>query len=219
MSSLVLMKILESSAARYDAGMRVLTLGRIGRAHTAIADLAAPETGRRVLEIGCGTGLLTEQLVARGAIVEALDQNPEMLDLARARLRAAPQGRVTLHERTAAEIDGLPAKSFDTVAASLVFSEMSSSERAYVLRHVVRVLRPGGQLIVADEVRPRRSWQRLVHSLARGPLVLLTWIVTGSTTRAIADLRGEVERAGLRVREERRGGLDTFAVLCADKSA
>ena len=86
MSSLALMRWLESAPGRYDAGMRVVTLGCVGSVHEAVAALAAPAPGARVLEIGCGTGAVTERLVARGARVTALDQNPEMMEGARARL-------------------------------------------------------------------------------------------------------------------------------------
>jgi demethylmenaquinone methyltransferase/2-methoxy-6-polyprenyl-1,4-benzoquinol methylase len=55
MSSLALMRLLESAPARYDAGMRVLTLHRVEQIRDALA-AAAPSPGTRVLEIGCGTG-------------------------------------------------------------------------------------------------------------------------------------------------------------------
>ncbi len=82
MSSLALMRWLGSAPVRYDAGMRWLTLGRVARLHEALAEAAAPKPGARVLEIGCGTGAVTQRLVARGAEVTVLDQNPEMLELA-----------------------------------------------------------------------------------------------------------------------------------------
>ena len=74
MSSLALMRWLESAPARYDAGMRWLTLGRVGRLHAALAEAAAATPGARVLEIGCGTGAVTARLVERGAQVTALDE-------------------------------------------------------------------------------------------------------------------------------------------------
>lgn len=49
--------------------------------------------GDRVLEVGCGTGLLTEALVARGLIVEAIDPGAEMVR--RARRRVGPDAAVT----------------------------------------------------------------------------------------------------------------------------
>jgi demethylmenaquinone methyltransferase/2-methoxy-6-polyprenyl-1,4-benzoquinol methylase len=90
MSSLALMRWLEGSPERYDAGMRTLTFGRVERLHAAVAMAAVPddEAGVRVLEIGCGTGAVTALLVSRGAAVTALDQAPEMLEQAKARLGA-----------------------------------------------------------------------------------------------------------------------------------
>ena len=45
MSSLALMRWLEESPERYDAGMRLLTLGRISKLHAAVAAAAVPHFG------------------------------------------------------------------------------------------------------------------------------------------------------------------------------
>jgi demethylmenaquinone methyltransferase/2-methoxy-6-polyprenyl-1,4-benzoquinol methylase len=213
-SSLALMRWLESSPGRYDAGMRWLTLGRVARLHDALADAVGP--GARVLEIGCGTGAVTEKLVARGAEVTALDQDPEMLDRARRRLAGRPG--VTWLERSAAEIDGLPEAGFDAVVASLCLSEMSPGERGFVLRQVARRLRRGGLLAVADEVRPR-GWRRAAFALARAPQAALAWLLAGSTSRPIADLAGEIAAAGLAVRRERRWLAGSLAAILAVREA
>ncbi len=217
MSSLALMRWLESAPHRYDAGMRWLTLGRVSRLHAAVAAAATAKPDSRVLEIGCGTGAITARLVERGARVTALDQNPEMLEQARARLAAAPPGRVTWLERTASEVDGLPEADFDAVVAGLCLSEMSASERAFVLRALARCLRPGGVLAVADEVQPRRTGQRVLHALLRGPQAALAWLVTGSTSRPVRDLAAEVAAAGLEVRSEQRWLLGRLAVVVAER--
>jgi demethylmenaquinone methyltransferase/2-methoxy-6-polyprenyl-1,4-benzoquinol methylase len=206
------MRWLESAPSRYDAGMRWLTLGRVGRVHDAVAASAAP--GDRVLEIGCGTGAVTERLVAAGAVVTALDQNPEMLDRARQRLAAAPGASVTWLERSAAEIDGLPEEAFDDVVASLCLSEMSLGERRFVLAQAARRLRPGGVLAVADEVRPR-GWRRALFALARAPQAAFAWLVTGSTSRPVPDLAGEIAATGLTLCEERRWLGGSLAVIRA----
>ncbi|MBI5505246.1 MAG: methyltransferase domain-containing protein [Deltaproteobacteria bacterium] len=211
------MRILESAPDRYDAGMRVLSLGAVPRLHEQAARLAVHKAGARVLEIGCGTGAVTRLLLERGANVEALDHSPEMLDRARARLGDHWTGRLLLRESTAAEIDALPAASFDAVVASLSLSEMSASERTYVLAAAVRALAPGGRVVIADELRPRLLWQRTVHVVVRLPLALLTWIVTGTTTHAIADLGGELAAAGLRTVEEHRSALGTLAAVAAER--
>ena len=218
MSSIVLMRILESAPDRYDAGMRVLSLGAVPRAQRMLAELAAWRPGLRVLEIGCGTGAVTQLLARAGAQVDAFDQNPEMIDRARRRLEGTDGGRVTLEDSTAAEMDRYAEQSFDTVAASLCFSEMSTGERDYVLRQAYRVLKNDGIFVMCDEVRPTKLWQKIVHFVVRVPLVLITWVVTGTTTRALADATGELERAGFVIRSERRSRLGTLAVIVGERS-
>ncbi len=217
MSSLALMRLLESAPARYDAGMRMLTLGKVAEIHEAVAQAAAPSPGAAVLEIGCGTGAVTEALVTRGARVTAIDQNPEMLERARARLGDAPTEAVRFIERTASEIDAFPDASFDAIAASLSLSEMSRRERSFVLKHALRILRPGGVIAVADEVRPRGFAKRVLHALLRAPQAALGWLIVGSISRPISDLAGEIVAAGFVLRAERRWLLETLALVIAER--
>jgi ubiquinone/menaquinone biosynthesis C-methylase UbiE len=217
MSSLALMRLLESAPARYDTGMRMLTLGRIGQIREALAVAAVPSPGAKVLEIGCGTGAVTEKLVARGASVTAVDQNPEMVERARARLMHSPPGAVSFIERTASEIDVFPPASFDAVVACLSLSEMSRWERMFVLKAALRALRPGGVLAIADEVRPRRFINRALHKLVRGPQAALSWIIAGSVSRPVPDLAQEATATGFAVRSERRWLLETLALVIAER--
>ena len=128
MSTLALMRLLESAPARYDVGMRALSLGKVDQIRDALAEAAVRSQGARVLEIGCGTGAVTERLIARGALVTAVDQNPEMIERARARLAHSSHDAITFVERTASEIDAFPQGSFDAVVASLSLSERSYQE-------------------------------------------------------------------------------------------
>ena len=102
MSTLALMRFLESAPSRYDRGMRWLTLGRTEPMRDALADAALgaarPGVAPAVLEIGCGTGALTRRLVHGGAQVTAVDQNPAMLEIARNHLKDL--GDAELLERT-----------------------------------------------------------------------------------------------------------------------
>jgi demethylmenaquinone methyltransferase/2-methoxy-6-polyprenyl-1,4-benzoquinol methylase len=217
-SSLALMRWLESAPERYDTGMRVITLGCAPKLQAWVAEAAAPAPGARVLEIGCGTGAVTARLVGRGARVTALDQNPAMLERARARLAALSElpGEVTWIERTASEVDALPEASFDAVATSFALSEMSVAERRFVLRQLARCLAPGGAVAVADEVRPTRAWQRVLCGLLRAPQAALGWLLAGSLSRPIPDLEGELCQAGFRVRSRRRWLLGSLAAVTAE---
>jgi ubiquinone/menaquinone biosynthesis C-methylase UbiE len=217
MSSLALMRLLESAPARYDAGMRMLTLGRVAQVREALAQAAVSSPGARVLEIGCGTGAVTEKLVARGARVTAVDQNPAMLERARARLAGAPAEAITFIERTASEIDAFAPASFEAVVASLSLSEMSRQERRFVLKHAGRVLRPAGVIAIADEVRPRAFAKRVLQAIIRGPQAALGWLILGSVSRPIADLAAEVAAAGFILRTEQRWLFETLAVVIGER--
>ena len=51
----------------------------------AVLELLAPRPGERILDIGCGEGTLTGEIVARGATVVGVDSSQDMIDAARAR--------------------------------------------------------------------------------------------------------------------------------------
>ena len=217
MSTLALMRFLESAPARYEMGVRALTLGKVDQIRDSLAEAAVQSHGARVLEIGCGTGALTEKLIARGAHVTAVDQNPEMVERARARLADSSPDAVTFVERTASEIDSFPERSFDAVVGSLSLSEMSERERAFVLNCAQRVLRPGGVIAIADEVRPRGFINSALQAVVRGPQAVLAWLMVGSISRPIPDLAAELAAAGFVIHSERRWLLETLAMVVAER--
>lgn len=219
MSSLALMRWLEGSPERYDAGMRVLTFGRVSALHTAVALAAVAKPGDRVLEIGCGTGIVTALLQARGARVTALDQSPEMLEQAKARLPAAADPPVEWLEQTASEIDALPGGAYDAVVICLCLSDMSASERAFVLRESALRLARGGRLVAADEVRAPDGWRRIAQLLWRVPQAVLGWLWVGSLSRPIPDLAGELRDAGLVITDEQAWMLGSLALVEAERNA
>jgi SAM-dependent methyltransferase len=73
--------------------------------------------GSRVLEVGCGTGKLTERLVERGLLVDAVDPGPNMI--ATARKRVGPTDAVTFHLGRFEDVD-LPGP-FDAVFSATAF--------------------------------------------------------------------------------------------------
>lgn len=212
MSTLVYMKLLEQTPDKYDRGMRLLTLGRIDAVKAEIAS-AWVEPGQEVLEIGSGTGRLSRLMAERGAKVTAVDVSEKMLAAAR---ENAP-GVEFLH-MTATEIDRLGEGRFDRVVSTLVFSELSDEELGYVLRAAGKLLKPGGRLVVADEVRPARFWQRAAAAVVRFPLAAVTFLLTQNTTHALRDFPARLREAGFRVESESQYLAGTLAVFVAGKA-
>ncbi len=218
MSTFVLMRLLESAPRRYDLGIRLLSLGRIGRVHERMAEQVGD--GERVLDVGCGTGSLALRCAGKAARVTGIDISPQMLDMAREKVEAAGlQDQVELREMSAIDLDeAFPEGSFDVIVSSLVFSELSEDEQGFVLRECHRLLRDGGRLVIADEVVPR-SWPlRLLSRVLRLPLVVLTYILTQTTTRAVAGLEDKVARTGFAIHAVETSLLGGLTLVVAAKS-
>jgi len=222
MSTYVLMKILESAPSRYDRGIRLLTLGHLDAAYDRLTDRIQP--GDRVLDIGCGTGALTLRALARGALVTAMDINPAMMDTAREKVESYLEdtgktgGNVTFLEMGVAEMDSMQSESFDAVMSGLCFSELTNDELAYTLGHIHRILRDGGMLLIGDETPPGNFPGRLLYTLVRFPLSVLTYIVTQTTTGVVKDLPSRVGDAGFDIESIRSSGVGGFMELIARKN-
>ena len=216
--SVVLMRVLESAPSRYDRGIRILTLGKAVEGYRRLSERVQP--GWRVLDIGSGTGGLALLAAAKGAVVVAIDVNPEMLDQARWKAEEADLAEsVTWREMGVAEMDTLgPDGGYDAVCSSLCFSELTPDERTFALQQARRLLRPGGLLLLADEVRPS-GLARLAVSILRLPLVLLTWLLTQTTTRAVPDLVGLVHQNGFEVTAVRTALMGSWAEVEALRPA
>jgi ubiquinone/menaquinone biosynthesis C-methylase UbiE len=213
MSGYVYMKVLESAPGRYDRGIRMLSHGAIDLVYGLIAERVA-DPGKRVLDIGCGTGGVTLACAARGASVVGIDINAGMLEVARSKLEPTLAERVELLELGAMEIeDRFPEESFDAVVSCLAFSELSPDEQSYVLTVARSRLKPGGALIVADETLPRTTLGRLWKRVRRLPSVSLTYLLTQTTTRPVDGLVKRIREAGFaRLVEERFPRTDVLVV-------
>ena len=116
-----------------------------------------------------------------------------------------------------AELGSEPAESYDVVMSGLCFSELTADELTYTLKEINRILKPGGLLLVADEVRPRHPLKWLVHGLIRIPLAAITYLITQTTTHAVKDLPQKVRAAGLVIKSINPNKLGDFVELVARK--
>jgi ubiquinone/menaquinone biosynthesis C-methylase UbiE len=130
--------------------------GRPGYPAEAATWLVGGEA-RVVLELGAGTGKLTAQLVALGHDVHATDPDPEMLKVLS---RHLPDVRVS---EASAEAIPLPDRSVDVVVAAQSFHWF---DHDVAMPEIARVLKPGGHLAVAWNVRNARiPWVRKLGNI------------------------------------------------------
>ena len=129
----------------------------------AALDAARVTSGTRLLDAGCGAGLLALLARLRGAQVTALDASPGLLAIARQRLPAA--------DVREGDLEALPfaAASFDAVTA--VNSVFYAQDMVAAMRELVRVVRPGGRAVVTAWGPPERCQFLTAVMPALGPLM------------------------------------------------
>ena len=122
--------------------------------HAAIAD------GEEVLDVGCGTGTLAVAALraAPGARLTGLDADPAILR--RARRRAADTGLAIAFDEGRSNALPYADASFDVVVSTLFFHHLPDDAKHETAREIVRVLRPGGRVVVGDLGRPHDPLMR-----------------------------------------------------------
>jgi SAM-dependent methyltransferase len=109
-------------------------------------ELAGAPPGARVLEIGSGTGRATVALARRAARVVAFDLAPELVAVARARLKGTPNVELLVADARTFSF----AERFDLIVAvdDPLVHLIRGSERDEALANVARHLAPGGRFVL-----------------------------------------------------------------------
>jgi demethylmenaquinone methyltransferase/2-methoxy-6-polyprenyl-1,4-benzoquinol methylase len=199
MSTLLLMKLFEASPERYDKGIRLLTGGQLDNLYDRLTAAHIKEEDR-VLDLGCGTGALTLQAAKRGANVKAIDINPGMLDVAKAKAEDALLSQnIEFIEMGVTELSNEASRTYDAVTSGLCLSELTEEELDFTLREASRILKPEGLFLVIDETRPQSFFRRLIQEIFRSVFKLFVFVVSGTTTRALKNFPSKIEGAGFKI--------------------
>ena len=119
------------SADSYDTHARF-----VSDLASGVVDWLAPVAGERILDLGCGDGVITAELAARGARVVGVDSSEDFITAARARGLDA-----RLMDGQALDFNA----EFDAVFSNAALHWMPDA--AAVLRGVSRALKPGGRFV------------------------------------------------------------------------
>ena len=106
-----------------------------------------PFSGRRVLEIACGTGYWTPYLLQTAREVVAVDAAPETLEIARA--KGMPEDRVSFHVGDAYDLPS-DLGPFEAAFAGFWWSHVPISRQQEFLTGLGKTLRPGSPVVLLD---------------------------------------------------------------------
>ncbi len=172
---------LDRTVRKYETVNRIVTLGYSERMRRVLAGMAVLEDGMTVLDAGCGPGNMSIHVLRkmRRGRLYCLDPLPSMLKAAFDNLRAmAGEVRLGFLEGTFESIP-LPASSVDVVITAYALRDARDLYGA--LSEFRRVLKPGGQLLVLDLVRPdSRLFAWLVGLYLRTLVPLISAPIYGS---------------------------------------
>ncbi len=188
-------------AGVYDLMNSVMTVGMHQRWRERAVELARVGPGSRALDIATGTGDFAVALRAAGAEVVGCDFSEEMLERAR---RKEPSARFEWADALALPYED---DSFD--AATVGFGARNFSDLGKGLREMVRVVRPGGRVVVLEITTPQKPplsnffslwFDRAVPALGRLAGDEAAYSYLPSSVKRFPDpeaLAGELAAAGL----------------------
>ena len=121
----------------------------------ALAELGGEVPGR-TLQVACVYGNFTEHLAARvapGGSLDIVDVLP--IQLRNLRQKLAPSAPVSLHQYDSTAL-GFEDASYDQAILFFLLHEQPAAARRQTLREALRVIKPGGKLVLVDYHLPRR---------------------------------------------------------------
>ncbi len=141
-----------SSTSKWDAGDYARVGAFVALLGGAAVDLLDPQRGERILDVGCGDGTLTKQLIERGATVVGIDNSPQMIAAARAKgLDAIQLGVVDMPFNA----------EFDAAFSNATLHWVREKEQA--ARAIFRALKPGSRF--AGEMGGEANLKKLRDAL------------------------------------------------------
>jgi ubiquinone/menaquinone biosynthesis C-methylase UbiE len=134
-----------------------------------IGEIAEPRAHHTVVDLGCGTGLLALAFAERAARVWALDSSPAMLEYLRVKANSAELHNVETVLASAVSIP-LVEEVADLVISNYCLHELPHAGKERALAEAMRVLKPGGRLVIGDMMFSLSPMQRRDRTVVAGKL-------------------------------------------------
>ena len=174
----------EPALYRFAARAMFAPFGGLDTLRSRALDSLGLKEGDRVLELGCGPGDVTAELIRRGARVHAIDSSNDMLRVAAKR---APHATFEKGDVRSFTSHG----TYDVVLIFFVLHELPTGDVKDVIDRAAGVLEAGGRLAIVDHAIPSGSggetWQRILRLVESDRID--KWLTL--------DLRALVRAAGL----------------------
>ncbi|MGA4669432.1 class I SAM-dependent methyltransferase [Propionibacteriaceae bacterium Y1923] len=153
----------DSVATRYDLMNSLMTFGVVERWRQDVLEAIDPRPGMKILDLAAGTGASSAPLAAAGAHVFPTDMSLGMLRVGKQRLPGL--------NFIAGDGLSLPYgdDSFDVVTISYGLRNIEDTVGG--LRELLRVTRPGGQIVIAEFSTPTNTWFRTAYGFVLNTVI------------------------------------------------
>lgn len=172
-------RLFDRSAPHYDRINAILSFGTGTRYRRQALRRAGVAPGTRLLDVGTGTGVIARQamdLVGPAGHVTAVDPSRPMLDVARHR------GVSDVRVGTA---EALPCDDGEYDMVTMGYALRHVDDLRALFRELMRVLRPGGVVLILEQTPPRGRATNLMYSLYMKAVVpSASRLITGSSDAA-----------------------------------
>ena len=164
---------------RYDLAGALLSFGQDPRWRRAMVGEIGAGPEDRVLDVATGTGMVAVALVRRyGCSVVGLDQSPEMLAGARAKLEGAPELAARI-ELVRGEAESLPFADGEFDHLTFTYLLRYVEDAGATLGELARVVKPGGRLASLEFMLPSNRLARSLWQIyTRAAMPAVGWVIS-----------------------------------------